>query len=151
MAASMSKLPTRTASSATTPPRLMTAVSLVPPPMSMTMLPTGSGGAAPQDLDPRLFACPTADVDDHVADRLVDRQVGADRGGHRLFDQLSIGRTRPSSGVGDGPALDFGDRRGDADDDLRPREAADADALQQQPNHPLGDLEVGDGASAQRT
>ena len=40
-AASMSKLPTRTASRATTPPREMSAVSVVPPPMSTTMFPTG--------------------------------------------------------------------------------------------------------------
>ena len=42
MAASMSKEPTRTACRATTPPRLMSAVSEVPPPTSTTMLATGS-------------------------------------------------------------------------------------------------------------
>ena len=42
MAASRSKLPTRTASSATMPPSEITAVSLVPPPMSITIEPTGS-------------------------------------------------------------------------------------------------------------
>ena len=42
MAASMSKLPTRTAFRATTPPREISAVSEVPPPMSTTMLPSGS-------------------------------------------------------------------------------------------------------------
>ena len=41
-AASMSNEPTRTASSATTPPSEITATSVVPPPMSMTMLPIGS-------------------------------------------------------------------------------------------------------------
>ena len=45
----MSKLPTRIASRATTPPREITAVSLVPPPISMIMFPTGSsmGNSAP--------------------------------------------------------------------------------------------------------
>ena len=49
MAASMSNEPTRTASRATMPPREITAVSLVPPPMSITMFPTGSsiGRSAP--------------------------------------------------------------------------------------------------------
>ena len=45
----MSNEPTRTASSATTPPSEITATSLVPPPMSTTMLPSGSwiGNDAP--------------------------------------------------------------------------------------------------------
>ena len=49
MAASRSKLPTRTASSATRPPREISAVSEVPPPMSTTMLAIGSliGSPAP--------------------------------------------------------------------------------------------------------
>ncbi len=38
----MSKLPTRIASRATIPPSEMTAVSVVPPPTSTTMLPSGS-------------------------------------------------------------------------------------------------------------
>ena len=45
----MSKPPTRTACSATIPPSEITAISLVPPPMSMTMFPSGSwiGSEAP--------------------------------------------------------------------------------------------------------
>ena len=38
----MSNEPTRSASSATTPPSEMTATSVVPPPTSITMLPIGS-------------------------------------------------------------------------------------------------------------
>jgi len=91
-----------------------------------------------------------ADGDDNVADGLVDRQVGADRGSHRLLDQVGVGSAGPTGGVGDGASLDLGDRRRHADDDLRPGEAADPDALQQQADHALGDLEVGDGAAAQR-
>ena len=47
--ASMSKDPTRTACSATTPPSEISAVSEVPPPMSTTMLAIGSliGSPAP--------------------------------------------------------------------------------------------------------
>src|SRR5438552_2881139 len=49
MAASRSKDPTRMACRATIPPREMTAVSVVPPPMSTIMLPLGSwiGSPAP--------------------------------------------------------------------------------------------------------
>ena len=119
----MSNDPTRTASRATMPPRLITAVSLVPPPTSMTMLPTGSsiGRSAPMAA---AIGCSI---------RLASAAPG------------------PAGGIGDGPPLDLGDRRRHADDDLRAREAADADPLQQQPDHPLGDLEVGDRPAAQRS
>ena len=99
--------------------------------------------------DSRLAGAAT-DVDDHVADRLVDRQVGTDRRSHRLFDQLSIGSTGAAGRVGDGAAFDLGDGRRDADDDLRSGESADADALQQQADHSLGDLEVGDRPATKR-
>ena len=102
------------------------------------------------EADDRGLAGAAADVDDHVADRLVDRQVGADRRGHRLLDQLGVGRAGSARRVGDRPPLDLGDGRRHADDDLRTGEAADADSLQQQPDHPLGDLEVGDRPAAQR-
>ena len=68
MAASMSKQPTRTALRATTPPREITAVSEVPPPMSTTMLPRGS----------------------------LIGQPGADGGGHGLLDELRLGGARPA-------------------------------------------------------
>ena len=91
IAASMSKLPTRTASSATMPPSEMTR---------------GLAGA-------------TTDVDDHVADRLVDRQPGADRRGHRLLDELRFGRTGTARRLGHGTLFDFGDGRRHADHDTR--------------------------------
>ena len=50
----------------------------------------------------------------------------------------------------DRPPLDRGDGRRHADDDPGPVEPADTHPLQQQPDHALGDLEVGDGALAQR-
>ena len=57
---------------------------------------------------------------------------------------------RPAAPPLDGVALDGGDGRGDADQDLGPVEPADPDPVQEHAEHPLGDLEVCDGASAQR-
>ena len=104
----------------------------------------------PAEADDRRLARATADVDDHVADRLVDRQVGADRSRHRLLDEVGVGGAGAAGGVGDGATLDLGDRRRHADHDLRAGEPADADSLQQQPDHPLGDLEVRDRPAPQR-
>ena len=50
MEASKSKPPQRRARTATTPPSEMTAISDVPPPMSTTMLPTGSWMARPAPM-----------------------------------------------------------------------------------------------------
>ncbi len=50
MAASMSNPPHRIAWEATTPPREITAVSVVPPPTSTTMLPTGSWMSKPAPM-----------------------------------------------------------------------------------------------------
>jgi hypothetical protein len=94
MAASMSKLNRRAPPrSATTPPRLMSAVSEVPPPTSMTMLAMGS----------------------------FDRQVGADGRRHGLLDELGVGGAGPAGRLGDGSPLDLGDGRRHADDHLRGR------------------------------
>ena len=112
--------------------------------------PHGLQGDDATEADDGRLGRTATDVDDHVADGLVDGQVGADRGGHRLLDQLGIGGTGTAGGVGDGATLDLGDGRRHTDDDLRAGEAADTDALQQQTDHPLGDLEVGDGTAAQR-
>ena len=110
----------------------------------------GLEGDDTTQADDRGLAGATADVDHHVADRLVDRKVGTDGRGHRLLDQLGIGGTGSPGGVGDGATLNLGDRRGHADDHLRPGEPADTDSLQQEADHPLGDLEVGDRPAAQR-
>jgi hypothetical protein len=80
----------------------------------------------------------------------VDGQGGADGRGHRLLDQLGVGGAGAARGLGDGAALHLGDRRRHADHHARAVEAVDTDAVEQQPDHPLGDLEVGDGALAQR-
>ena len=83
----MSNEPTRSASSATIPPSEITAISVVPPPMSITMLPM----------------------------RLVDRQAGADRRGHRLLDQVRLRGAGAARRLEHRALLDVGDRRRHAD------------------------------------
>ena len=103
------------------------------------------------EADDRRFAGASTDVDDHVADGFIDRQLGADRRGHGLLDQLGIGGTRATGRIGDCTTLDFGDGRRHADDDLGSGETRNTNPLQQETDHPLGDVEVGDGPTAQRT
>ena len=118
----MSNDPVRTASSATMPPSEMTAVSVVPPPTSMTRLPTGSSTGSPAPMAAAI-GC-----------------------------SMSCGSAAPGppGGLGDGPLLHLGDGRRHADQHAGPVEPGDPDPLQQQPDHALGDVEVGDGAAAQR-
>ena len=75
--------PTRSDVETTIPPRAMTATSLVPPPMSMTMFPDG----------PR------------------DRDVGADRRRERLLDQVRLARAGLERRVLDRALLDRGHAR----------------------------------------
>ena len=117
MAASMSKPPHRMAWEATTPPREITAVSVVPPP----------------------------DVDHHVAHRLVDVESGPDGRGHGLLDQMGGRRTGPPGRLLHRPALHGGDGRRHADEHPGPVQLGDPGPSEQQPDHPLGDVEVGDG------
>ena len=81
--------------------------------------------------DERGLGRAAADVDDHVANRLVDRQVGTDGRGHRLLDELGIGSTGAARRVGDRATLDLGDGGG-TQMTARPVEAVDAGTLQQQ-------------------
>ncbi len=97
------------------------------------------------------FGGAAADIDDHRAGRLVDGQAGADRGRHRLLDQVHAARAGRQRGFLNGAALD-GRRAGrHANDDLRIGEGAAvmhlADELL---DHFLGDFEIGDDAVAHR-
>ena len=65
--------------------------------------------------DHRDLAGATADVDDHVAERLVDRERRADRGGHGLLDEERLGGAGTPRGFEHRPLLDVGDRRRHAD------------------------------------
>ena len=104
------------------PPSEITAVSVVPPPTSMTMLPIGSWIGRPAPMAAAI-GC-----------------------------SMSCASAAPGAPgrLGDGAPLDLGDGRRHADHDPGPVEAADARPLQQQADHPLRDVEVGDGALAQR-
>ena len=100
--------------------------------------------------DHRDLGGAAADVDDHVPGRLGDRQPGADRGGHRLLDQVGLARAGAERRLLDGALLDAGDARRDADDDARVREAVLVHLLDEVAEHLLGDVEVGDDAVLQR-
>ena len=106
------------------PPRLMTATSVVPPPMSTMRLPG----------------------------RLADRQAGADRGGHRLLDEAGPARAGVEGGVADGALLDLGHAGRDAEQHPRSRDHADpvVDPLHEVLDHLLGHVEVADDPVAQR-
>ena len=71
------------------PLRAMTAISDVPPPISITMR----------------------------ARRLLDRQTDADRRGHRFLNQVDFARAGVFGGVTHRALLHLGDARRDGDDD----------------------------------
>ena len=64
--------------------------------------------------------------------------------------QEGLGRAGAARGFEHRALLDVGDRRRHADQHPRPLQARDAGALEQQADHALRDLEVGDRAAAQR-
>ena len=92
-----------------------------------------------------------ADVDDHVAGGLGDRQAGADGRGHGLFDDEGVlAGPRELCGLLHGPLLDAGDARRDADHHAGLGPSPLMHALDEVAQHLLGDLEVGDHAVLQR-
>ena len=92
----MSNEPTRTASSATMPPSEITATSVVPPPMSTTMFPSGSWIGRPAPIAAAM-GC-----------------------------SMQVGRAaaRRAGGLEHGPLLDVGDRRRHADEHAAARRSA---------------------------
>src|SRR5205823_10944659 len=60
-----------------------------------------------------------ADVDHHRSGGVRDRQVGADRRGHRLLDQVYLAGACSYRTFPYGAALDLGRAAGHADDDAR--------------------------------
>jgi hypothetical protein len=92
----------------------------VPPPISTTIEPVGVG----------------------------NRQAGADRGSHRLLDQVNLAGTGADGRFADGAAFNLGRATGHADDDARARaeQLGVMHLLDELLEHLLGDGEVGDHA-----
>ena len=111
----------RTDSNTTIPPSEITATSLVPPPTSTTMLPTGSSIAMPAPIA--------------AAIGLLDQLHPPGAGRQRRFHDRAL--------------LDVRDPRRRAHHHARMREAAAVDPADEVPQHLLGHLEVGDHAVAQ--
>ena len=103
----------------------------------------------PAERDHRHLARAAADVDDDVAGRLADRQARADRGRHRLLDQVGLAGAGRQARLLDRALLDAGDARRDADHHARVRPAVLVHLLDEVPEHLLGHVEVGDHAVLQ--
>ena len=111
----------------------------------------GAGVDHPAERDHGDVGGAAADVDDHAAGGLGDRQAGADGRGHRLVDQVHFAGLGAVGAVDDGAALHLGDARRDADDQAGPAPGDAALGLADEvAQQPLGGLEVGDHAVAQR-
>src|SRR5690606_12138559 len=88
-----------------------------------------------------------ADVDDHVADGLVDVEADPDGRRHRLVDELDLLGAGVLRRVADGPLLDLGDPARHADHHAADaRERARLDPLDEPLDEVLGHLEVRDDA-----
>ena len=105
----------------------------------------------PDKRDHRDFGGAAADIDNHVAGRLGDRQPGADRRRHRLFDEIDLARSRRLGGFAHRAFFDLGDAERHADDDAGPHQgAAVVNFVDEVAQHRLGDFEVGDDAVLER-
>jgi len=101
--------------------------------------------------DDRDLGGAAADVDDHVAGGLVHRQTGADRGGHRLLDDVDLTGAGLVAALLDRALLDRRDAAGHADHHARLGEVAAAvHLLDEVAQHLLGRLEVGDHPAQER-
>src|SRR3546814_682030 len=104
------------------------------------------------ERDHRDFRGATADVDDHRAARLADRDAGAERGGDRFFDHPDLARTGVFDRLADRAAFDLGRAVWHADHDARHRtgHAAFLHLADEVLQHLLGDGVVGNDAVTQR-
>lgn len=94
-----------------------------------------------------------ADVYDHRAAGLLDRQAGADGGSHRLFDQEHLAGAGAQGGFADGPALNLGGLARHADQHAWAglQEAVLVDLVDEVLQHLLADAEIRDHAVFHRT
>ncbi len=91
-----------------------------------------------------------ADVDNHVSRRLRDRKSRADRGGHRLLDQVRLSRARAERCLFHRTLLHACDAGRNADDDARMCKAVLVHLLDEVTQHLLRHVEVGDDAVLER-
>ena len=110
----------------------------------------GPDGHQATERDDRRLGGPSTHVDHHVPHRLMNVESGAHGRSHRLLDEVGGRSPGPPGRLLHGAPLDGGDGRGHADQDPRPVELRDTGPPEQQADHPLGDVEVGDGPLAQR-
>ena len=96
------------------------------------------------------FCGSTTDVNDHVANRFIDRKVSTNCSRDRLFNELRISGSGSSGSIGYGPSFDRGDRRRHANHHAGAIEAAYPHALQEKTDHPLRNIEIGDRALTKR-
>ena len=109
------------------------------------------GGDDAAERNDRHFGGAAADVDDHVAGRLVNGKARPDRGGHGLFDDVDgLAGAGELGRLGHGALLDTGDARRNADDHARMREPTLVHLLDEVAQHLFADVEVGDDAVLQR-
>ena len=71
--------------------------------------PNGFKGNNASERDHCGFARATTDVDHHVSNGLVDREIGPNCGSHWLLDEVRVGRTGATCRVGDRSSLNLGD------------------------------------------
>src|SRR5689334_9481958 len=91
-----------------------------------------------------------ADVDDHVAGGSVDVESDADGGRHRFGDEMHFLRPGVFGGVAHRALLDLRHAARHADDDPAAWEPVGVNLLDELPQHPFRDLEIGDDAVAHR-
>ena len=106
-------------------------------------------GDSPQRQN-RDLGRPAADIHHHRTDGLGHRHPRADRGRHRLLDQIHLARARIRRRVADRTPLHLGRSARHADHDLGvATELAAVHLLDEVVDHLLGDIDVGDHAVAQ--
>ena len=111
----------------------------------------GLGGYDAAERDHRYLGGPAAHVHDHVAGRLVHRQPGADRGRHRLLDDVDAAGTGLVPGFFHRALLHAGDPARHGHHQPRLGEVpVPVHLLDEVAQHPLGDVEVGDDAILER-
>ena len=113
--------------------------------------PDGLAGHDAAERDHRHLGGPAAHVHNHGAGRLVHRQPGADRGRHRLLDDVNAAGPGLVPGFLHRALLHAGDPAGHSHHQPRPGKVpALVHRLDEVAQHPLGDIEVGDDTVLQR-